>query len=61
MSLLADSGKRFGNMLEERQVKRLVELASAPDDAEATAAAALIGALGVSNSEVISLILPAKK
>lgn len=61
MSLLADSGKRFGNMLEERQVKRLVEIASAPDDAEATAAAALIGALGVPNSEIISLILPSKK
>ncbi len=60
MALLADSGKRFGNMLEERQVKRLVELANAPDDAEATAAAALIGALGVPNREVITLILPKK-
>jgi hypothetical protein len=61
MAYLADSGKRFGNMLEERQVKRMVELASAADDAEATAGAALIGALGLPSREVVSLILPEAK
>src|SRR5690606_12528033 len=42
---VAESAKRFGDMLERRQVQRIIELAQTGDDAEATAAAGLMGAL----------------
>lgn len=53
----AGSAKRFGNMLEARQVSRLVALASGDGpDAEATAAAALIGALKLNNADLLPVI-----
>lgn len=57
LRLVSDSGKRFGNLLEPRQVAKLIELAGQGTDAEATAAASLIGALNLANSELVPLIL----
>lgn len=54
---VADSAKRFGNQLEPRQVGRLTELAAKGPEAEATAAAALMGALSLPNSQVVPLII----
>src|SRR5690606_29824304 len=42
---VADSAKRFGNLLEARQIHRVVELAQNGEVAEATAAAGVMGAL----------------
>lgn len=54
---VGQSARRFGNMLEERQVRRLVELTRGEDDREATAAAALMGALDLPGSQLAPLIL----
>lgn len=54
---VADSARRFGNFLPSRQVSELVKIASSGPDAEATAAAALMGALNLPNSQLIPLIL----
>ncbi len=52
------SAKRYGNMLEPRQVRRLVEIVSDTDDDEtATAAASLMGALGLPNTDLVPLIV----
>lgn len=51
------SAKRFGNMMEERQVKRLLGMTRGGSDAQATAVAALIGALDLKNEDLIPLIL----
>lgn len=53
---VADSAKRFGNMLEPRQVERLIRLASDDDLATATAAAAVVGALDLPNTDLVPLI-----
>jgi HEAT repeat protein len=53
---VADSAKRYGNQLETRQVKRLVELAGSGSDQEATAAASVMGALNLPNTDLIPLI-----
>jgi HEAT repeat protein len=58
---VSDSAKRFGNGLEDRQIKRLVELASAGSDQEATAAAGLMGALNLPNTNLVPLIVQADK
>lgn len=54
---VADSAKRFGNQLEARQVGRLTELATKGSETEATAAAALMGALNLPNSQIVPLIM----
>ncbi len=54
---VADSAKRFGNLLDPRHVTRAVEMASAGDPQEATAAAALVGSLNLPNTNLIPLIL----
>jgi hypothetical protein len=54
---VANSAKRFGDMLEPVQVKRLIELAQTGDGETATAAAALMGALSLSNDRLVPLIL----
>ncbi|HEX8876731.1 MAG TPA: HEAT repeat domain-containing protein [Phycisphaerales bacterium] len=51
------SAKRFGNQLEERQIRRVVEMAKGADAAESTAAAALAGALNLPNADLIQFIL----
>lgn len=57
LGLVSESSKRFGNRLEQRHVDRVIELASSESDAEATAAAALMGALNLPNGELLPLIL----
>lgn len=57
LGLTAQSAKRFGNLLEARHTTRVMELASTGNDAEATAAAALLGALNTSSGDVVPLIL----
>jgi HEAT repeat protein len=52
------SAKRFGNMLDERQVKRLLEAAGKTTAGEAgTALSALLGALNLQSDRVVPLIL----
>ncbi len=60
MNKVADSAKRFGSMLEQRQINRLIELASGSDETEATAAAALAGSLNLPNTTLLPLILGGK-
>ncbi|MDX9910756.1 MAG: HEAT repeat domain-containing protein [Phycisphaerales bacterium] len=54
---VARSAKRFGNQLADRQVRRLIELARDGAGEEATAAAALMGALELPNESLLPLIL----
>jgi CheY-like chemotaxis protein len=55
---VSESAKAYGNRLEERQVRRLLAIATGSEnDAEATAAAALVGVLNLPQSSVTSLIL----
>lgn len=57
LSIVADSGKRFGNALDRRQIRRLIELAQSDDEPTATAAVATMGALEVENTDLVPLIL----
>jgi hypothetical protein len=61
LAKLADSGKRYGNMLDDRQVKRLVELAGSATGESATALAAALGSLNIKNDALVPLILGQKK
>ncbi|MCB9849053.1 MAG: hypothetical protein H6814_11650 [Phycisphaeraceae bacterium] len=54
---VADSAKRYGDMLDERQVRWIVDLAGDGDGDEATAAAALIGSLNLPENRLVPLIL----
>ncbi|HYE01734.1 MAG TPA: HEAT repeat domain-containing protein [Phycisphaerales bacterium] len=56
---VAQSAKRFGNMLEARHLERLGELVAKGQAEEATAAAALMGALNLPNEHLIPLIVSA--
>lgn len=60
LGMVADSAKRFGNMLEIRSVAQIVDLATNGSDDEATAAAALMGALNLPNNELVGLIAAKK-
>jgi hypothetical protein len=57
MSRMIDSARRFGNMLEQRHIRWLLEAAEDGSDEEATMAAALIGALNLPNAQLVPLIL----
>jgi cell division protein FtsL len=57
LGLVAESAKRFGNRLEARHITRVIELAASTSDQEATAAAALMGALNLPNADLLPLIL----
>lgn len=57
LALVTDSVRRFGNKLEERQVRRLIEVVEDGIDEEATAAGALLGALDLPSSRIVPLIL----
>lgn len=61
---VAGSAKRFGGQLEERQVRRLMELANsasnASGDAEAASAASLMGALKLPNANLLPMVLGEK-
>lgn len=54
---LGDSGKRYGNMLEERQIQTLIRLAQDDDEELATAAVAVMGALEIQNQGLLPLVL----
>lgn len=62
INLLTASCKRFGNLLEPRQVDRIVARAGKGDDQQATAIASLVGALNVASGSITPQILgtPAK-
>lgn len=55
--LVSDSGKRFGNQLNSRQIRRLIELAQDENDELATTAVATMGALELTNDTLVPLIL----
>lgn len=54
---LAGSARRYGNLLSEPLTDQIVELSATGDDQEATAAATVIGALGVPQNDLVRLIL----
>ncbi|MFO0833120.1 MAG: hypothetical protein U0637_14910 [Phycisphaerales bacterium] len=56
LATVSDSAKRFGSFLDDRQVNRLVEIAKTAPEVEATAAASLMGALNLPNSQILPLI-----
>ena len=60
LELVSDSGKRFGNFLEAGQVSRLTTIATKGADAEATAAASLIGTMNLAKTELVPMILNQK-
>jgi hypothetical protein len=60
LGMVADSAKRHGNLLEVRAVAWAVDLAAKGNDEEATAAAALMGALNLPNAELVGLIAQKK-
>lgn len=60
LGLVSDSGKRFGNFLEAGQISRLTEIAGKGSDAEATAAASLIGTMNLAKTELVPMILNKK-
>jgi CheY-like chemotaxis protein len=51
------SAKRFGNRLESRHLKALSQMAMSGEESEATAAAAVMGSLNLSNDGLVPLIL----
>ena len=57
LTIVGESGKRFGNQLDSRQVRRLIELAQDENDDLATVAVATMGALEVENTTLVPLIL----
>ncbi|RMH14493.1 MAG: HEAT repeat domain-containing protein [Planctomycetota bacterium] len=57
LGYVADSAKRFGNQLAERQVRRVIEMTMVADDALATSAAAVMGSLELPNSDIVPLIV----
>lgn len=57
LGIVADSAKRHGNLLDARHISRLTEVVRTGSDEEATAAAALMGALNLPTSEIIPVIL----
>lgn len=57
LNATADSARRFGNLIEQRQIIRLKEIAMEGGAREATAAAALMGALNLPNPELVPLIV----
>lgn len=54
---VGDSAKRFGGLLPDRQIRRLIELADAPEQRIATAAAAVMGALELEGFRIVPLLL----
>jgi hypothetical protein len=53
----ANSARRNGNQLLERQIQRLLQIARSGNDGEAIAAAGLLGSLGVPSEDLAGLIL----
>lgn len=61
VGLLTASVKRSGNLLDPKQVERILARAGSGNDTEATAIASLIGALNVAGRDVAPIILGDKK
>lgn len=57
LNALADSAKRYGAMLDRRLLTDIVEVSNSGDQDVATAAAAALGALGVTGDRVVPMIL----
>jgi len=57
MERVIASAKRFGNLLESRQVRWLMQRVRDAEDEEATTAAALAGALSLPNDQYVELLL----
>ncbi|MEM1071320.1 MAG: hypothetical protein AAGB48_09600 [Planctomycetota bacterium] len=57
LDTLAASARRHGNLLDPPAIERLLELAASGSDEEATAAASVIGALGIPQRDLVRLIL----
>jgi len=57
LTLVGDSGKRFGNYLSGRQIRALIGFAGDADDGLATVAVGSMGALEIENAELLGLIL----
>jgi len=57
IGFVSESGKRFGNFLDAGQVTKLTQLASTGNDAEATAAAGLIGALNLARTQLVPMLI----
>jgi len=58
LARVSESAKSYGNMLEDRQVRDLVDLASTAESTEvATAAAALVGVLNLPQNSLTTIIL----
>ena len=57
LAMVGDSGKRFGNQLDGRQVRALIGYASDSDDMLATTAVASMGALEIENTDLLGLII----
>lgn len=60
LNKVAESARRFGNLLEPRQIERAAELARTATGAEATAAAALLGSLNLQTNGIVPMILEGK-
>lgn len=58
LTMVGDSGKRFGNHLNGRQIRALIGFAGDSDDELATTAVASMGALEIENSALLGLIVP---
>lgn len=57
LAKVADSAKRYGNQLDERRVRSVVAVAVSDAPEESLAAAAVLGALGVPNSNFLPQVL----
>ena len=60
LMIVSNSGKRFGNQLDNRQIRRLIELAQDDNEELATVAVATMGALEVTYNALVPLILNAE-
>ena len=56
LNRVADSAKRFGRQVNDRQIDRLLDVAADADGPAATAAAAAVGAMNLDNARLLRLI-----
>ena len=57
LAMVGDSGKRFGNHLDARQIRALIAFAGDADDELATTAVGAMGALEIQNADLLGLII----
>ncbi len=57
LAMVGDSGKRFGNHLNSRQIRALIGFAGDGDEELATTAVGAMGALEIENADLLGLIL----